>query len=592
MTTLIPKFDVKNGGSTPTGAVNRPINEKLGESVSVKDFGAVGDGTTDDTDAIQNALNSGSLFVFVPQGTYNITSTLTIPTGIEFYGCDTSSVLSLAANASMITTTGSNVVIRNIKLNGNSSTYNNTNNNAIYVNWTSISGYNIKINNVSILNIAGAGVIALASSGTASNDVWIENCSIENTGTHGIIAQDYISNVWILANKVKYTGLLVADRPGITASRYGSNVTISNNICIGSPSALGVSVHGISVDTTINSSVTGNTISGWIGYGIEVGFCTNCTVSANTITNVGNSGIVLSADQATLQINTNVTISGNTITSPTAAGIYSFITGGTGTLFNKNISIIGNTINGSVTNNGIYMGLCNILSITGNSVYNSYLSGVYILDCKNVLTSGNTVVNNNISTLVSVSSLTQSSGTATVTTSTNHGYSNGNIITIMNAIPAEYNGSFPITITGTNTFTYFVLPTSLQTPALALSDGILCTKPNSLSSGGIRPLYSVLTSKETLVFGHNTVMDNGYIDYYSPSYNGVIGFWNDGLYLRSTNTPYVENLTTGSNQKDRAALIMKNGKITIAYDNAGTLTYATLPLDGSTTSWTNSSTTP
>ena len=57
MTTLITKYDLKNGGSTPTGAINRPINEKLNEWVSVKDFGAVGNGTTDDTAAVQAALN-------------------------------------------------------------------------------------------------------------------------------------------------------------------------------------------------------------------------------------------------------------------------------------------------------------------------------------------------------------------------------------------------------------------------------------------------------------------------------------------------------------------------------------------------------
>jgi parallel beta-helix repeat protein len=575
-----------------TGAVTRTLELRLQDCVSVKDFGALGDGTNDDTTAIQSALNSGALYVFVPQGTYKITSTLTIPTGVEFYGCDNSSVISLANNASMISTTGSNIVVRNMKLNGNSSTYNNAGNNAIYVNWTSIAGSNLKISNVSIINIAGAGIIALASSGTASTEMWIENCNIENTGAHGIIIQDYISNVWIIGNKVKYTGLLVSDRPGITASRNGSNVTVADNICIGSPSALGVSVHGISIDTTTNASVTGNNISGWIGYGIEIGLSTNCTVSANTITNVKNAGIALSANQSTSQVNNNITISGNTITAPNGPGIYSFITGGTGTLFNQNISVVGNTVNGSTTSSGIYMGLCNILSITGNSVYNNYLSGIYILDCKNVLTSANTVVNNNISTLLSVSSITQSSGTVTVTTSASHGYTTGNLITIMNAIPAEYNGTYTITVTGTNTFTYSDLPTTLQSPALALSGGILCTKPNSLSAGGVRPVYSVLTSKETLVFGHNTVMDNGFSDYYSPGYNGVIGFWNDGLYLRSTQTPYIENLTTGSNQKDRAALIMKDGEITIAYDNAGTLTYATLPLDGSTTSWTNSSTTP
>lgn len=78
MTTLIPKFDLKDGGSTPTGAINRTINEKLSDMISVKDFGATGDGATDDTAAIQAALNQTIRRVFFPAGQYRITSTLTI----------------------------------------------------------------------------------------------------------------------------------------------------------------------------------------------------------------------------------------------------------------------------------------------------------------------------------------------------------------------------------------------------------------------------------------------------------------------------------------------------------------------------------
>jgi hypothetical protein len=63
-----------------TGAVSRTAQSKLRDFVSVKDFGAVGDGVTDDTASIQAAINakagSGGTILF-PSGTYKITSTLT-----------------------------------------------------------------------------------------------------------------------------------------------------------------------------------------------------------------------------------------------------------------------------------------------------------------------------------------------------------------------------------------------------------------------------------------------------------------------------------------------------------------------------------
>jgi len=90
--TLVYDSTVQIAPFTPagTGAVSRTIQNKLKDVVSVKDFGAVGDGVTDDTAAIQAAINAsvsgGNLFF--PIGAYVITSTLTVTKNISFNGED------------------------------------------------------------------------------------------------------------------------------------------------------------------------------------------------------------------------------------------------------------------------------------------------------------------------------------------------------------------------------------------------------------------------------------------------------------------------------------------------------------------------
>jgi len=60
-----------------TGAVQRTVESKLQDMVSVKDFGAVGDGVADDTAALQAALNSNRLVV-MPPGLYRTTAELLV----------------------------------------------------------------------------------------------------------------------------------------------------------------------------------------------------------------------------------------------------------------------------------------------------------------------------------------------------------------------------------------------------------------------------------------------------------------------------------------------------------------------------------
>jgi hypothetical protein len=69
-----------------TNAKPRTYLSKLKEVVSVKDFGAVGDGVADDAAAIQAAVNTGKA-VFLPKGNYKLLSPITLATiGQRFFG--------------------------------------------------------------------------------------------------------------------------------------------------------------------------------------------------------------------------------------------------------------------------------------------------------------------------------------------------------------------------------------------------------------------------------------------------------------------------------------------------------------------------
>lgn len=74
------------------GAVTRTTQDKFTDAVSVKDFGAAGDGLTDDTLAIQQALTAHDS-VYIPPGTYFITGTITVGERQTLYGAGQVSVL-------------------------------------------------------------------------------------------------------------------------------------------------------------------------------------------------------------------------------------------------------------------------------------------------------------------------------------------------------------------------------------------------------------------------------------------------------------------------------------------------------------------
>lgn len=93
------KSVVATGSDTP-----RTLADRFGDVVNVRDFGAVGDGEHDDTEAIQKALNAGiGKTVFFPIGEYivspDVTFIVSSNTKIVGYSCENTKITTLKTSS-------------------------------------------------------------------------------------------------------------------------------------------------------------------------------------------------------------------------------------------------------------------------------------------------------------------------------------------------------------------------------------------------------------------------------------------------------------------------------------------------------------
>lgn len=234
-----------------------PIN------VNVKQYGATGNGTTDDTTAIQAAINTaantpGSI-VFFPVGTYIVSGTITYPGNISLVGSGdndsgtiirvktgtglTTPVLASADWNSNSTTCGNPVAIRDLNIDGNSATSGTGAHGLVLMNYFSIverctvsnvagngihftahSANNthitntcveVKLSRLQIRNVGGSG-IRVNDSGSPLNsctDGFLEDCIIQNAGLAGINID--MGPGWYLAGNHVYgtgTGAIVVNK--------------------------------------------------------------------------------------------------------------------------------------------------------------------------------------------------------------------------------------------------------------------------------------------------------------------------------------------------------------------------------------------
>ena len=101
-----------------TGAATRSAGDKLADFISVKDFGAVGDGLSDDTTAIQNALAAHDA-VLIPHGTYLISNTIVIGGRQSLMGLGQLSIIECQDDGfNAVEMRANNAVISNLRIEG------------------------------------------------------------------------------------------------------------------------------------------------------------------------------------------------------------------------------------------------------------------------------------------------------------------------------------------------------------------------------------------------------------------------------------------------------------------------------------------
>lgn len=184
-----------------TGAVATTVQDKLRESVSVKDFGAVGDGVADDTAAIQAAIDAieatgmGGV-IFFPPGEYLVTTTLSVADNkkIILQGAGRDSVLVKGANGPVINL-GKECSIVYLSISGEGASY------------------------------TGAGV--LIETGSLDKTSWrvIDHCYIFDTASYAV---EFTGDMGGYSSQISHSRL-VPRTDGVAAVKYPTLGSTENN---------------------------------------------------------------------------------------------------------------------------------------------------------------------------------------------------------------------------------------------------------------------------------------------------------------------------------------------------------------------------
>ena len=358
--------------SSGAGAYQRTVLEKLRDSVSVKDFGAAGDGVADDTAEIQAALDAVPAVggcVYFPAGTYVVSAPLivdsnTVLVGDGMYVSKLSATTAFTASQSMVYANAeSNITIEQLGFLGNT-------------NGTLGAGTGIHLKNGTRNQVRDCYVENTTQAGIRyeeQNNGIIDGCTLASCGrtgyadNHGIMLYS-ASGSAIQTYSCKVTSNTVTNsfRKGITtfSDLLLYDLLISGNTVTGS--GLGnIYVGGMAPASTHDKiRVVGNYVEN-SPINVQIGSTSNSVIDGNncgaTTGGSANIGFVDSTD---------LVISNNIVQSSNLHGISTITSGITR---NEQISICGNIIRNSNRSNagfgaGINVVDTDIALVTGNLV--------------------------------------------------------------------------------------------------------------------------------------------------------------------------------------------------------------------------------
>lgn len=164
------------GTGDGTAQLSQTVATKLRQYVSVKDFGAVGNGSTNDTTAVQAAINSG-LDIYFPAGNYAVGG-LTQSTNFQRFYAQGQANLVKNANGVLFTSSGDYVEFNGLQFIGTGYSGNNINStgsNPRFINCSSYGtpGRAIKATGGHVEVIGTSGIYATTDSSATGYDIEI-----------------------------------------------------------------------------------------------------------------------------------------------------------------------------------------------------------------------------------------------------------------------------------------------------------------------------------------------------------------------------------------------------------------------------------